>query len=158
MTPTPEFQRIVVGVDGSSSSLVALRWAVAEARLRQATLAVVHAWADDTVASANPGSAFAVDLETPQAQARATLDAAIEKVEVSEEVRVERHVVMGAGAPTLLEAADGAALLVVGSRGLGAVRGMLLGSVSTAVVRAATCPVVVVPDVEDPPADARVRP
>lgn len=143
-TSTP--QRIVVGVDGSHSSVLALRWAADEATLRQATLAVVHAWSDGNVGAGAPGSAFSVDIEAPQQAARAALDDVLASASLPAELRIERHAVMGPGATVLLEAAAGADLLVVGTRGRGGVAGLLLGSVSHACIREATCPVVVVPD------------
>ncbi|WP_329018626.1 universal stress protein [Micromonospora rifamycinica] len=63
-------------------------------------------------------------------------------------VQFATHVVRGHPAQVLLDAADGAQLLVVGSRGHGAFAGMLLGSVSQHCVQHASCPVVIVPSTE----------
>lgn len=139
-------QRIVVGVDGSDSSMLALRWAADEARLRQATLDVVHAWSESGVGAGTHASAFSVDLEGPKAAAHAALDDVLATAAIHSDVRVARHVVMGPGANVLLDIASGADLLVVGTRGRGGVAGLLLGSVSHACIKEATCPVVVVPD------------
>ncbi len=142
-------QRIVVGVDGSDSSVLALRWAADEARLRQATLDVVHAWTDSGVGAGTHASAFSVDLDGAQQAARAALDDVLDTASLSPDLRIERHVVMGPGATVLLDVAAGADLLVVGTRGRGGVAGLLLGSVSHACIKEATCPVVVVPDAAD---------
>jgi nucleotide-binding universal stress UspA family protein len=69
------------------------------------------------------------------------------------DVEVDRRVVLGQPVQTLVDAADGAQLLVVGSRGRGAVRSALLGSVSHGVAHLATCPVAVVHTAEDEYAD-----
>ena len=80
-----------------------------------------------------------------QGEATRTLESTVAKaVEPPDADRVSQRVVQGHPAQVLLDAAADAALLVVGSRGLGGVRGMLLGSVSQHVVARAACPVVVV--------------
>ena len=139
-------QQIVVGIDGSDSSMVALRWAADEAQLRQATLAVVHAWTDSSVGAGTHASAFSVDLDQAQQDAQSTLDDLLDTAALSPDVRIERHVLMGPAATVLLDVAVAADLLVVGSRGRGGVAGLLLGSVSHACMKDATCPVVVIPD------------
>lgn len=138
-------QRIVVGVDGSEASVLALRWAIGEAQLRSATLAVIHAWTDSGTGAGLHASAFSVDLDSAQAAAHTVLDDALETASVPPEIRIERHAVMGPGARVLLDAASEADLLVVGTRGRGGVAGLLLGSVSHDCIKQATCPVVVVP-------------
>jgi nucleotide-binding universal stress UspA family protein len=138
-------QRIVVGVDGSDTSLLALSWAAAEAELRNATLDVVHAWTETAVGAGTHASAFSVDLDGARAAADAALDDAIDAAALPDGARLVRHAIMGPGAAVLLEIATGADLLVVGTRGRGGVAGLLLGSVSHDCIKAATCPVVVVP-------------
>lgn len=145
MTNSDTAPRIVVGVDGSPTSVLALLWAAEEAVLRQATLAVVHAWSDSNVGTGIPGSAFSVDIESLKQAARATLDEVLDSTTLPEGIRIERHVIMGPGASVLLDASADADLLVVGTRGLGNVKGLILGSVSHACISQATCPVVVVP-------------
>jgi nucleotide-binding universal stress UspA family protein len=140
-----ESPRIVVGVDGSEHARRALRWALDEARLRHATVEAVHAWrwtpAGDLGGLALPVTA----LEGVEAAAaRETLDDAL-AAEPAGDVPLERRLVSGAAAHALLDAAKGADLLVVGSRGHGGFTGLLLGSVSQQVSHHAPCPVVIVP-------------
>jgi nucleotide-binding universal stress UspA family protein len=137
---------VVVGVDGSEGSIRALRFALEEARLRGVELRAVHAW---HVPPAIYGSGWvptAVDLdecrklaESSLAQSLAEAGAAGAGVAVTPALRE------GQPADVLCAEADRADLLVVGTRGLGGFRGLLLGSVSQQVVHHAPCPVVVVP-------------
>jgi nucleotide-binding universal stress UspA family protein len=138
-------ETIVVGSDGSPAATAALEWAVAEARLRDARLLVVHAWAVPVLAYGTPyGVGPTAELiEAERKAAAAALDAALERVDV-EGVELERRVVEGPAAQSLLEAAENADLLVVGSRGHGGFAGLLLGSVSQQCAQHAPCPVVIV--------------
>jgi nucleotide-binding universal stress UspA family protein len=144
MTPRAG-SKIVVGVDGSDSSLLALRWAVRQAEMTGAALHALTAWSYPEHPTPF-GMVPELPLpEDPMAEARRMLHDVVEAAvgrEPSVEVRAE--VVHGSAAPTLVDAARDAELLVVGSRGLGAFTGMLLGSVSEHCVRYAACPVVVV--------------
>ncbi|MGB8381168.1 MAG: universal stress protein [Dermatophilaceae bacterium] len=134
--------RIVVGVDGATGSLAALRWAVAEARLRHATVEAVIAWAPPQTY----GYAPAYPIEDFQADAAAALEQAVDSVrEDIAGVEFVSTVTQGRPAPVLLAAGAKADLLVVGSRGHGGFAGMLLGSVSQHCVHHAVGPVVVVP-------------
>jgi len=139
---------IVVGVDGSAGAKAALRWALDEARLRRTVLRVVHAWTFP-YAGTGYGILPLVD-ETLEKKldenARALLDQVLtEAGAAATGVEVERVTEEGAPAHVLLEHADGADLLVVGSRGFGGFKGLLLGSVSQQCVHHARCAVVVVP-------------
>lgn len=136
---------IVVGVDGSESSARALVWAAEEARLRQGLLRVVMAWQLPAVAlypAPFPTDVFA----DGQAEAEQLLVREIAEVLGSDisALPVERVVVEGAAPVALLDQAKDATLLVVGSRGRGGFRGLLLGSTSTQLVHHAPCPVTVV--------------
>jgi len=138
-------RQIVVGVDGSKSSIDALRWAVFQAELTGATLHVIAAWPFPE--NATPFGIIA-DLpfdSDPRDEVRARLDEVIATVvPQAMRARVRAEAVLGNAASALLEAARTADLLVVGSRGRGAFAELLLGSVSGHCVRHATCPVVVV--------------
>jgi len=128
-------ETIVVGVDGSDDGQHALAWAIDEARRRGAVLEVVHAWelmASDTMSPDPAGSARAV-------LAQSLTDADTRGVEV------HPLLVEGRPVPSLVRAAAEADLLVVGSRGRSGIAAVILGSVSSACVHYATCPVVVVP-------------
>jgi nucleotide-binding universal stress UspA family protein len=139
--------RIVVGADGSETSKRALAWCVDEARRRHARVTAVHAWMPPYVgAELVPAAAY----ETAEYDrlGQNTLDSAIEAVDTGGlDFPVERLVVSGAPASGLLGAAEGADLLVVGSRGVGGFKGLLLGSISHYVANHSHCPVVVTPHV-----------
>lgn len=140
--------RIVVGVDGSAGAAYALRWAFEEARLRGASVEVVFAWHIPPMITADPtGMAMgALDPHQFEEAARLELNRSIERAgPVPDGVRVEPILANGAPAEMLLDAAVGADLLVVGSRGRGGFSGLLLGSVSQQCVHHAPCPVAVVP-------------
>ncbi|KQR16249.1 universal stress protein [Cellulomonas sp. Leaf334] len=144
--PTQAAAPVVVGVDGSSSSLAAAHVAAHEAWMRGRALTVVHA--RPTIPDPfGRGSVppLATDDEDDATHTAARRVAESLRAE-NEGVVVELALVDDDPVDALTCLARGAALLVVGSRGLGTFRGMLLGSVSAAVVREATCPVLVVHD------------
>jgi nucleotide-binding universal stress UspA family protein len=136
---------IVVGIDGSPTSLDALRWAAAEARLRGSRLHVVGTY---TTPIMSTGYELAVpDPADLQAAAEATLDAALEVVRSEgalEDLEVDRRAVEGHAGERLISLSEDAQMLVVGSRGHGGFMGLLLGSVTTYAVNHARCPVTVV--------------
>jgi nucleotide-binding universal stress UspA family protein len=138
-------QRIVVGVDGSRASRRALDWAVDQARRCGAEVEVVHAWTVPDMGADPLARALAdpVELET---QARRELRLVMSGIDDSGlAAPIEPLLVCGDPVHALVEAAKGADLLVVGSRGLGAGGDVALGSVSHGVLRDAACPVMVVP-------------
>jgi len=136
-------ERIVVGVDGSESAREALQWAIDEARRRNATVEAIYAWHQPFVTGyAEMGE---VTIEEYAQDAQQVLDAAVEAVDATGIAPVERKLLTGGAASTLVEEAKGAALLVVGSRGRGGFSGLLLGSVSQQVAHHAPCPVVIIP-------------
>ena len=141
--------RIVVGVDGSAHARQALRFALAEAALRGARVVVVGSWAIPPLAATGVGMIPAFDLLRAELGDSASEVLARELAEVPDAaagVEVEQHVAQGDAAGVLVEAAAGAELLVVGSRGRGGVTGTVLGSVSRACLHHAACPVAVVHD------------
>jgi len=124
---------VVVGADGSAASDAAVAFAFEEAALREAPLLAVCALSDMPGCL---GEAHGL---------REKFDRALDRWEKElPEVVVRRHVAVGAARGALLAAAGGAQLLAVGSRGRGGLRGMMLGSVSQAVLAHAACPVAVV--------------
>jgi nucleotide-binding universal stress UspA family protein len=147
--------RIVVGVDDSEQAAAALRWALAEGALRQCTVEVVHSWSPPL--SALPFGAtlvIPVDESAIDGAARDEVDRLVDAALAEMDVRppeVLRTILPGAPAATLVEVAEGADLLVVGSHGRTGLRRLTLGSVAAACVNHASCPVVVVrlPDHKD---------
>ncbi|RRR99707.1 universal stress protein [Glycomyces terrestris] len=139
-------ERIVVGVDGSAASLRALEWALREAALTGAGLEAVHAW--EVPAAYGTGMVLAMPgNEEFESAAREALARAVDQVAGNEPgVAIEQNTVAGHPARVLIDAAEGASLLVVGSRGHGGFVGTLVGSVSQYCVSHAPCPVVVVRD------------
>jgi len=136
---------IVVGIDGSGHSKQALRWALAEARLRGASLRVVYAWTMPVYVGYGVTSAAVLDPQSLRAAASENLDETVaEVVGEATDVSVERKAVEGLAAEALVEEAKDADLLVVGSRGHGGFTGLLLGSVSQQCAHHAPCPVVIV--------------
>lgn len=132
---------IVVGVDGSPSSVEALRWAARQAELSGAELHAITAWRLPTTYGWVPPIA---DFDWAS-NAGSVLDRSIkEALDDTGTGVVHRHVVEGHAPRVLLQAADDAELVVVGSRGHGEFAGMLLGSVAQHVLAHAPCPVVVV--------------
>lgn len=141
-------ETIVVGVDGSDSSVNAFRWALNEARLRSARVRVVLAWSYPQVSTYHEAKHV---LDVPFAEdAAAFLDQVVAATApAAEGLEIERKVVEGQAAPALVEAARDASMLVVGSRGLGGFSGLLLGSVSQQCAHYATCAVVIVRERSD---------
>ncbi|HWH00299.1 MAG TPA: universal stress protein [Pilimelia sp.] len=135
---------VVVGVDGSAAALEAVGFAARDAARRRRALRVVHAFiwpllrvpigpspaGPPTGGLRHQAEEFVAEAV---AQARAT----------APDTPVTGEVVEGAAAPVLLREAGGAALVVLGSRGLGGLSGLLIGSVAVQVTAHATCPVVV---------------
>jgi nucleotide-binding universal stress UspA family protein len=144
---------IVVGVDPSAGAKAALRFALEEAELRGATLRAVHAWKFGYVDAPGIDAAapmLGAEIEDLRRGAEAALDATLhDAIPDTGGVELERHVVEGAAAAVLVEESRNADLLVVGSRGLGGFRGLLLGSVGQQCAHHAFCPVAIVPNPQD---------
>lgn len=141
------FDRIVVGVDGSPGSTRALMWAAAQAARCDASLRIVTAFlAPDLGPEAYEYGPPSKEVEAAAAeQARRRAAEAVEQARrVLPADRVSTEVLPGGAAAVLIDQSRQADLLVVGSRGLGGFRGLLLGSVSHECVSHAACPVVVV--------------
>jgi len=152
MTETMAGRRIVVGVDTSEACLPAARWAAREAVRTAATLKLFHAsvfWNDDHVP---PRQVSAEDREVllehgylwAHRAAGAASDAA-------PGVRIETAVRLGLAVDLLVAESAGAELIVLGSHGIGGLRGVVTGSVSLRIAAEASCPVVVVPADTAPP-------
>ena len=136
---------VVVGVDGSDRSVPALQWAADEAAAHGHVLRVVTAWSIPVTALSPGGLPAPYPMDELESDARAAQDAAIAKASLPAGLEVEHHIVEGGPGAVLLDAAEGADLVVIGSRGHGGFTGLLLGSVGQQVTGHAACPVVVVP-------------
>lgn len=137
--------RVVVGVDGSSTSLLAIEFAFDFAARHGCELVAVHAWADLPVDALEPVRLWDEDTSEVRREAERLLTESLSGCRTRfPEVAVRRLVSFDRPAHALMEQADGAALLVVGSHGRGAVRSVVVGSVSHAVIYHAPCPVAVV--------------
>ena len=146
----PRDGRIVVGVDGSPISKVALRWAIDQARLTGATVDAVIAWQYPEAMHGNAWAAMLVDEPGFRALAEKELTEAIsETAGPDPDVVINPVVVEGWPAEVLLNAAEGADLLVIGSRGRGGFASALLGSVSQNCAHHATCPLLIIRAAKD---------
>ena len=136
---------VLVGVDGSVSAQASLAWAAAEASYRRCPLRIVHTFTWPMI-----GDPFGLNLTEPindglRAAARWILSEAENQArQASPDIKVTAELFAAAAAPTLLSQARDAQLVVVGGRGIGGFRGLLVGSVSSTVAAHAPCPVIVV--------------
>lgn len=138
--------RIVVGVDGSPSSKAALAWAVEQATLTGASVEAVIAWHYPVMVAGIPFAPIGVidSNDYGDFATKVISDVIGATVDPDGPVKVSSVVREGNAARVLLEAARGADLLVVGSRGHGGFAEAMLGSVSQACVHHARCPVVII--------------
>ncbi|MDP9464890.1 MAG: universal stress protein [Actinomycetota bacterium] len=144
----PTMHKIVVGLDGSAGSLQALEWAYGEALLSGAELTAVHGW---TYPYAGPRTSVSEPRTLMQLDAMEELKSSLESLGArltSGSIHVHPKLMEQSPAEALLEEAKDADLVVVGSRGRGALRSALVGSVSRTVVQHATCPVVIIRQAE----------
>ncbi|MEV5312447.1 universal stress protein [Streptomyces sp. NPDC052610] len=135
--------RVVVGVDGSPASHAALRWADLYARNAGGVVEAIHVW--DTP-SARGWSGPAIDPDFDLEQARSVFAEELSTVFPGDRpAHVRAHLVEGDPSEALIQASEGAELLVLGRRGRGGFARAMLGSVSQRCAQHAACPVVVVP-------------
>jgi nucleotide-binding universal stress UspA family protein len=135
---------VVVGYDGSPSSHAALRWAAAEADRALAPLRIIEAF--ELIVYSRPSPGRVVPVEALRTARQKGLDALAESIRLPHPgLQVDTSLVGGSAAAALIEAAEQARLVVLGSRGLGGWSGLLVGSVALQVTTHAQCPVVVIP-------------
>lgn len=138
-------KKIVVGVDGSEGSRLALHWAIDEAKTRGSAIEIVHTW--DFTPPLDPvgGFVFVPDKDF-QESAQLVVDNLLKSVsDLASSIAITTHVERGSASRILLNHAKTAELLVVGRRGRGGFIGLLMGSTATQVSHHAPCPVVIVP-------------
>ena len=139
------WKTVMVGVDGSPSSHKALAWAAAEAEDHHAELVVVNVWEHTLSPPAGGPSVSSREILDPSARTAEDLVNEIKEVLGDQPtVRVQPVVKQGNPARVLIEESADVQLLVVGTRGHGGFRGLVLGSVSQHVAAYAACPVTVV--------------
>lgn len=147
-TPTdapPATGAVVVGVDGTPASQPAVGFAVQEAALRGTELIAVHSWTDALIGTAADASRSESDATIQQQRADTVLDEPLARwTQRYPDVPVVREVVRERPTQALLRRSRTAQLVVVGSRGLGGFRGLVLGSTSHHLLHHAACPVAVV--------------
>jgi nucleotide-binding universal stress UspA family protein len=137
---------VIVGVDGSPEAAPAVIRAFEEAWLRRTTLVAVHSWTGPYVREPGDMLPLVYDVdEVRDEEARLLAEALGGARERYPDVEVREELVHGRIRPTLIDRSEHAQLIVVGTRGRGGFRGLLLGSVSQAVLHHAACPVLVVP-------------
>lgn len=137
---------VVIGVDGSEVSQRATEYAFVEAEARGAELVAVHTWMDMQVQASLAGlSAAQEQWEQVEAEQRELLDSRLSPfAEQYPQVKVTKVITRDRPVRALVDAAENAQLLVVGSHGRGGFKGMLLGSTSRALLQSAPCPMMVV--------------
>ena len=139
------WKTIVVGVDGSPNSRTALTWAAAEAADHGADLVVINVWEHTLLPPAGSVSVSERYVADPsQRTAEDLVNVIKEELGENPPVLVQPQVKQGNPAKVLIDQSENADLLVVGTRGHGGFRGLVLGSVSQHVAAYANCPVTVV--------------
>ena len=140
----------MIGVDGSAAAKEALRYALHEASIRGTRVRAVHAWSPThALPVTGPGLVAPVDFDSMRFEAEELLRETVEAVAGEKAAQVERVLVEAPAGQAIVESSHDAELIVVGRRGLGAVRSIVLGSVSSYVIQHATCPVLVMPTPHD---------
>lgn len=147
-------RKIVVGIEGSGGAKAALKWAIQEAKFRHATIVVATAFSPSWVPVSPdftyiPVDNFNVEDEVGRMQEHIAHEVLEEVGAAKTDIKYVRK--KGSPADTLIAIAEAedADMLVVGSRGRGGVRGLLLGSVSHQIAHHGSCPVVIVrPDLD----------
>jgi nucleotide-binding universal stress UspA family protein len=152
-------QKITVGIDDSPAGICALRWAAREASTRNQPLCVVHVYSYPMYGNELAGAVVYPlgDGNSLRADHLALAERHVLPIrEAYPELAIEIIVELGNPVGTLLDQSKTAELVVVGSRGAGAIRAMLLGSVAHSVSHHSTCPVVIVPDAQMQPSIERI--
>jgi len=137
--------RIVVGVDGSESAKAALKWAMSQAKLTGSSLEVVVSWSHPMIAAAEPIVVPTPDTDALVQGAETVGDRVAKEIGLADSgIAYTIATPEGRAGEELVTIAEGADLLVVGSTGAGALKELILGSVSNYVAHHAPCPIVLV--------------
>ncbi|HEU5484695.1 MAG TPA: universal stress protein [Microlunatus sp.] len=139
-------KHLIVGIDGSPESEAAMAWALEEARRRELEVELIYALAVPVVSDAYGMVMTRPDIDELTDYSQNLLDAAlISARSAAPDVTVSARLASGPPSAVLIEASKHADGLVVGTRGLGAISGKLLGSVSVRLAGKSFCPVFIVP-------------
>jgi nucleotide-binding universal stress UspA family protein len=142
-------RRIVVGVDGSSASDNALRWAIDEAGYRGDVIEAVHVFSYPSIGGLAAAAGAGIDWEDLAIGARKLVADAVDRARgrgpSGDGANIHALAVAGAASSVLLDAAKNADLLVLGTRGHGSLSSLVLGSVSSHCSHHSSCPLVLVP-------------
>lgn len=156
--PAADDASVVVGVDGSESSALAIAYAFEQARSRGVGLTVVHAWRLDHIEGASASAIWTVDWPTfAQGEQILVAESIAGWREKCPDVAVRQHSLRGLPVEALIRASENACLVVVGTRGRGGFGGLLLGSVSQGVMNGAQCPVAIAHGPMDSASDGQAR-
>ncbi|MDT5068613.1 MAG: hypothetical protein QOK02_4768 [Mycobacterium sp.] len=160
MSPTVTRSGILVGVDGSAESDAAIRWATHDAVMRHVDVTLTHV-VPPVAASWPTGPVYADITEWQRSNARHVLEQALKTLQatVSESLLPDVHTetLNSSVVSTLVRASEDKQMIVVGSRGSGALGRLLLGSISTGLLHHASCPVAIIrPEPESSDSDAPV--
>ena len=140
-----DIHKIVVGIDGSESSINALSWALKEAKHHSASVHVVHVWSLPLAVDPMGGVIFS-PVEEFRSAAEGVLKHTIDTVKsLVGDTKITSTVEYGSASQHLLDAASTADMVVVGRRGHGGFLGLLIGSVAEQIAHHAKCPAVIVP-------------
>ncbi|MFC0541866.1 universal stress protein [Kutzneria chonburiensis] len=153
MTSNVAGRPVVAAVDGSDSALDAVRWAADEATRRGLSLHLMHIVEVSALAYAGAFGLSKDFFEAMRESGRHYLDDAVTAAgKLHPELPVTAEVVDGSPIPALVDASQQAAMIALGSRGLGGFPGMMTGSTAIATIARAHCPVVVVRGEQPDPA------
>ena len=142
-------KRIVVGMDESEAAAEALRWAVSERRFRDRPIVAVMAWTNVDQHHVVAGAGY--DPDYNDVRARAALDAYVESaVGKPDATTIDREPVLESSAKALIDASEGAELLVLGARSLKGVQRLLVSSVSQQCLHHMVCPTAVIRHGQEP--------
>ncbi|MDA8270761.1 MAG: universal stress protein [Actinomycetota bacterium] len=136
-----QFNKIIVGVDGSPSSNAPLEWAAQEAEIRGSTLELIHAWNYPNLGY----EGYVAVLEDFEKDASALLNEVVASVRKNyPNLKLVSSPIQGPTAQTIMDRAKEADMVVVGSRGRGGFSALLLGSVGQQLVHHCPAPVVII--------------